>query len=522
MIVKLLILSAIVLPLLAGLWIAIGYVGGWNRGEKGERATARISVSAAFISLMAILALDGLALMGGLDPQIAPQIIIGEWFSSGDISLNLSFMLDGLGLIMATLVGTISLIIIKFSVNYMHREAGFQRFFMILLLFSAAMLLIVSAGNAALLFVGWEMAGVSSYLLIAYNYERPTSGINATRAFMTNRIGDVALILAIFFSFTWLGGIEWSQLPSVASSENHLSSGLVVVLFLIAAFAKSAQVPFAPWLSRALEGPTPSSAVFYGALMVHAGIYLVLRLQPLIEQLPWVMALLVIIGTLTALYGYLGTLVQSDVKSALIFSTTAQVGLMFLFTGLGWFELATWHLVAHAIWRAFQFLSAPGHMQMMNRPNRPVAAWLRRRPRLFSAALQRFWLDQIANWLLVRPTKDLARDVHNFDERVVNRVVGLSGSSGAITSLAQHQEQQQFGTATGRGIGTGRGAMGHLLQSLASGLYWFEERLVLRSGGDGLLKVINFLGQYIQQIEQLLSHPRYLLLMIMATFVVII
>ena len=518
MMVKLLILLAIALPLLAGLWIAIGYVGSWNRGEKGEKATARISVGAAFISLLAILALDVLALTRGF----APQIVMNEWFSSGDIALNLSFRLDSLGLIMATLVATITLITIKFSVNYMHREAGFQRFFMILSLFSCAMLLIVTAGNAALLFVGWEMAGVSSYLLIAYNYERPTSGVNATRAFITNRIGDVALILAIFLSFAWLGGIEWSQITIEKHGDNHLTSGLVMVSFLVAAFAKSAQVPFAPWLSRALEGPTPSSAVFYGALMVHAGLYLVLRLQPLIEQLPWVMALLIVIGTLTALYGYLGALVQSDVKSALIFSTSAQVGLMFLFTGLGWFELATWYLVAHAIWRAFQFLSAPGHMQMMNRPNRPVAAWLRRQPRLFSGALQRFWLDQIADWLLVRPTKALARDIHDFDERVVNRAVGLSGSSGAITSLAQHQEQQQFGAAGERGIGTGRGAMGRLLQWIASSLYWFEERLVLRSGGEGLLKGINFLGQYIQQIEQLLSSPRYLLLIIMATFVVII
>lgn len=268
------------------------------------------------------------------------------------------------------------------------------------------------------------------------------------------------------------------------------------------------------------RGPTPSSAVFYGSLMVHAGVYLVLRLQPLIEQLPWVMALLIVIGALTAVYGYLAGLVQSDVKSALIFSTNAQVGLMFLFCGLGWFELATWYLVAHAIWRAFQFLSAPAHMQMMNSPTRPVATWLKRHPRIFSAALQRFWLDHIADWLLARPTTEFAADIHSFDELVVNRVVGLSGSSGAITSLAQHQEQQQFGATNN--IGTGRGAMGRILQWMASKLYWFEERLVLRGGGEGLLKGINFLGRYIQQIEQLLSSPRYLLLLIMATFVVII
>lgn len=516
MMIEQLILLAILAPLLAALWIAIGYAANWNRGESGERHTSRVSVGAALISLIAMLALDVIA----ITQNVAPQIVIGEWLSSGEITLNLSFQLDALGLIMGTLVTTIALITIKFSINYMHREAGYQRFFMILSLFSSAMLLIVTAGNAALLFVGWEMAGVSSYLLIAYNYERPTSTVNATRAFLTNRIGDVALILAIFLSFVWLGGIEWSQVATAESGTNHLTSGLAVVAFLIAAFAKSAQVPFSPWLSRALEGPTPSSAVFYGSLMVHAGVYLVLRLQPLIEQLPWVMALLIVIGILTAAYGYLAGLVQSDVKSALIYSTNAQAGLMFLFCGLGWFQLATWYLVAHAIWRAFQFLSAPAHMQMMNSPTRPVFTWLKSHPRIFSAALQRFWLDHIADWLLARPTQEFARDVHSFDEAVVNRVVGLSGSSGAITSLAQHQEQKQFGTADG--IGTGRGAMGRILQWIASKLYWFEEHLVLRGGGEGLLKGINFLGRYIQQIEQLLSSPRYLLLLIMATFVVII
>jgi NADH:ubiquinone oxidoreductase subunit 5 (subunit L)/multisubunit Na+/H+ antiporter MnhA subunit len=256
--------------------------------------------------------------------------------------------------------------------------------------------------------------------------------------------------------------------------------------------------------------------------MVHAGVYLVLRLQPLIEHLPWVMGLLLVIGIITTLYSHLVALVQSDTKSILIFSTNAHVGLMFITAGLGWFELTTWYLVAHAIWRTFQFLTAPAHLQMTNQPTRPIPEWLRRQRWLYSAALQRFWLDHLADWLLVKPTQELARDIHHFDERVVNRMIGLSGSSGALTSLAQ-REEQRFGNSGQRsGIGTGRGAMGHLLQWIASVLYWFEEQLVLKSGGEGLLKGISFIGHYMQQIEALLSNPRYLILLIMATFVVII
>ncbi|MCW8825739.1 MAG: proton-conducting transporter membrane subunit [Gammaproteobacteria bacterium] len=517
--IALLLTLAIALPLLAASWIAIGYSFGWNRGEQGERETSRVALTANGLSLLSIILLDFQALTGGF----APQIHLGQWFASGDVVINLSFTLDRLGLIMTTLIATITLLTIKFSINYMHREAGYQRFFMILSLFSSAMLLIVAAGNGAMLFVGWEMAGVSSYLLIAYAFERPTAAANANRAFITNRIGDIGLIAALFFSFEWFGGIEWSQIAAAEDPTNHLTAGVVALAFLIAAFAKSAQFPFSGWISRALEGPTPSSAVFYGALMIHAGVYLVLRLQPLIEHLPWIMGLLIVIGAITTLYGYLGALVQSDVKSTLIFSTNAHVGLMFVFAGLGWFELTTWYLVAHAIWRSFQFLSAPAHVQMMNQPTQRVPAWLKRQKWLYSASLQRFWLDHIADWLLVKPTQELALDIHNFDDRVVNRMVGLSGSSGALTSLAQHEEQQ-FGSSSSKhsAIGTARGAMGHLLQWIASMLYWFEEHLVLKSGGEGLLKGISFIGSYIEQVEALLSNPRYLLLMIMATFVVII
>jgi NADH:ubiquinone oxidoreductase subunit 5 (subunit L)/multisubunit Na+/H+ antiporter MnhA subunit len=514
----LLVTLAIALPLLAASWIAIGFSFGWNRGEKGERETSRVALVASGLSLLLIILLDIQALVDG----VVPQLTLGQWFASGDIAINLSFTLDRLSLIMTTLIATITLLTLKFSINYMHREAGFQRFFMILSLFSSAMLLIVTAGNGAMLFVGWEMAGVSSYLLIAYAFERPTATANANRAFITNRIGDASLILALFLSFEWFGGIEWSQIAASEDPANHLTAGLVALAFLIAAFAKSAQFPFSPWLSRALEGPTPSSAVFYGALMVHAGVYLVLRLQPLIEHLPWVMGLLLVIGIITTLYSHLVALVQSDTKSILIFSTNAHVGLMFITAGLGWFELTTWYLVAHAIWRTFQFLTAPAHLQMTNQPTRPIPEWLRRQRWLYSAALQRFWLDHLADWLLVKPTQELARDIHHFDERVVNRMIGLSGSSGALTSLAQ-REEQRFGNSGQRsGIGTGRGAMGHLLQWIASVLYWFEEQLVLKSGGEGLLKGISFIGHYMQQIEALLSNPRYLILLIMATFVVII
>jgi len=505
------------LPLLSALWIAGGYLAGANRGERGERQTALVAQLGAGLSLLLSLLLGMAALWQGAPGQIQ----VAEWLRSGNLVLNLSFSLDALGLAMSALVAFVALLTIRFSVNYMHREAGFQRFFMVLCLFAAAMQLIVTAGNAAVAFVGWELAGVSSYLLIAYNFDRPTASRNAGRAFVTNRIGDAGFILALFLSWHWLGGFDWVTIDTGAVRLSTVNADLLALGFLLAALAKSAQVPFAPWISRALEGPTPSSAVFYGSLMVHAGVFLLLRLEPLFQQAPQMMGILLLLGALTALYGWLSGLTQTDVKSALMFSTTSQVGLMFVWCGLGWFDLAAWHLGLHALWRAYQFLHAPALMHLISRPARPVPAWLARRRGLQSAALNRFWLDALGEWLLVRPTAGLARDVDRFDEAVVSRMVGLPEQEHTISSLGEWEVRQQQGEAS-EDIGRGRGILGRLMEWLANLLHWFEERLVLRGGGEGLIQTLQKLGGYAQGIEKLLESPRYLMLLIMATFVVIL
>jgi NADH:ubiquinone oxidoreductase subunit 5 (subunit L)/multisubunit Na+/H+ antiporter MnhA subunit len=495
------------LPLLAALWIAIGYLFGDNRGEAGEKMTSRVALFASGFSLLLIFAIDVVSLNYGMAPG---QVVLGEWLAVGDYQVNISFTLDKLGLMMTTLVALIAFLTLRFSVNYMHREAGFQRFFMVMSLFTAAMLLIVSAGNALLMFIGWELAGVSSYLLIAYVFERPTATANATRAFVTNRIGDAGFILALFLAISWFGGVEWPTLLAGSAELGSLGAALLAGAFLIAALAKSAQFPFVPWIGRALEGPTPSSAIFYGSLMVHAGVYLLIRLEPLLTQVPALAPLIIILGGLSVLYGWLGSQVQTDVKSGLMFATTAQVGLMFIEIGLGWYELASWHLMAHASWRALQFLSAPSMLMLVEEAAKPVPAWLRKRRWLYNAALQRFWLDDVSDGLLLRPTESLAREVERFDATVVNRMVGHD-SSGVVSSAESKG-----------GIGTARGLLGRGMEWLATNLEWLEENLILRGGGEGLMGLIARIGKQAQLIEKLLEQPRYLWLMIMATLVVVL
>ncbi len=510
-----------IIPMLAALLIAIGFVSGKNRGESGERQTTIIANSAALLSLLIIIAVD----LHALFVEIPGHIHLAEWFASGNYQINFSFYLDTFALVMMTLIAVISVLMIRFSVNYMHREAGYQRFFMILSLFMGAMLLIVMAGNVVLMFTGWELAGVSSYLLIAYVYDRPIAVQNATRVFITNRIGDAGFIIAIFLCYHLLNTLQWTEILNSADTIGPLGSNILTASFLLAAIAKSAQGPFAPWISRALEGPTPSSAIFYGSLMVHSGVYLMIRLQPVLENAPIIMGFLAAIGLLTALYGFFSNLVQTDVKSNLIFSTTSQVGLMFFSCGMGWFELASWHLVLHAIWRAYQFLHAPAMMHMMDKETRPVHPMLRKQTWLYTASLQRFWLDPIADWILVKPIKRLAHDTERFDEKVINRLVGLPEQTSAISSVADWEKQKSNSSTSAihkEQVSRAYGLAGKLMEKLADMLYWFEEHLVLKSGGEGLLKLLNIIGHYLLQIEELLSEPRYLILLLLATFVVII
>lgn len=500
------------LPLLAAAWIAMATIARLNLGETGEKQTSLIMSIASGGALVVLLLLDALALING--PPGAIHIF--TWLQVGEYYIDLAFLLDGFGLAVATLVALIAFLSIRFSVNYLHREAGFQRFFMLLGLFNGAMLLIVMAANTPLMFIGWELAGVSSFLLIGYAYDRTTASENANRAFVTNRIGDAGFILGIFLSFSWLGG---SNLQGMAQAANQLAithAALIAGSFIIAALAKSAQIPFAGWIARALEGPTPSSAVFYGALMVHAGVYLIIRLEPLILQAPILMLLLILVGLLSALYGWLCALVQTDVKSSLMFSTTAQIGLMLMACGLGWFELAKWYLLLHASLRAYQFLHAPALMHLISGKPRPAPAWLASNAWLYNAALRRFWLDPMSDAILVKPTRLLATDLQNFDERVVNRMVGLPNRSNLLAT-----ENGTKADLPGN-VGQGRGIVGRLMESLARALHWFEEHLILKGGGEGLIAGIHHVGKYIQQIETLLSQPRYLVLIIVVTFVVII
>ncbi|WP_313952797.1 proton-conducting transporter membrane subunit, partial [Accumulibacter sp.] len=446
------------LPLLAAAAIGARMLVLRSRhGDAHEPLTAGLASAAALGALLLLLLFDLAAIFGTL-PE---PLLFGNWLAIGTTPVGLSFALDACSLPMATLVALIAWIALRFSATNLHRESGFQRFFLGMCLFLAGMLLIVLAGNAVLAFVGWELAGISSWLLIAYAWERPQATGNATFVFVANRVGDAGFLLGIGLAVWSLGTVEWAGLAG-DSTMGSLTARLLLAGFVLAAVVKSAQLPFTPWIARALEGPTPSSAVFYGSLMVHAGVFLLFRLQGLLAQAPDVMALLAVVGVATAVYGSLCALVQSDVKSALIFSTVTQVGLMFLLCGLGFFSLAVAYSGLHAAWRAYQFLLAPTYMHLVRRPARPVPRWLAGQHWLYTAALQRFWIEHLAASLLIRPTLALGRDVRLLDERVIDRVVGVP----------RRDQDAAAGQQAASELIRGHGLAGRALCAFAERLQW--------------------------------------------------
>ncbi|MGE3821935.1 MAG: proton-conducting transporter membrane subunit [Isosphaeraceae bacterium] len=310
-----------------------------------------------------------LALMLGTGSRHV-AIALGDWVVvPGLYHFSLKLVFDRLSVPMAILSFTLVGVIGAFGSRYLHRERGFNRFFTLYSLFLLGMVMASLAGTIETLFTGWELVGLSSALLVAYYQDRPAPARNGLWVWSVYRVSDAALLLAAVALHHLRGEGDFDRLMGSGSwPESHaaLASGQALgvgLSFLLAAAGKSALVPFSGWLPRAMEGPTPSSAVFYGALSVHLGAFLLLRLGPLLECSRWLQAAVVVVGLTTSALAYLVGSVQTDVKSSLSFASLSQVGLIVAEIGLGFRYLALVHLLGHACMRTLQFLRAPTLLQ---------------------------------------------------------------------------------------------------------------------------------------------------------------
>ncbi len=511
------------LPLLAAVLLALLQLAGRMNGDGAEKVTAAIAVSAMALSS---LAASTVLIAGWLHPERLEVHHYGNWLAIGN--WQIAFQLGGglFNLSLAALFALLLLIVMRFSVNYMHREAGFHRLFALLSLLAAAMLLLVLSANAVFTFIGWEFAGLCSYSLIAYAYERPTAAHNATRVFITNRIGDGGFLLAIALAMVWLESSDWQVINQHASDLDKVDVTILALCLALAALVKSVQLPFTPWLLRAMEGPTPSSAVFYGGVMIHAGVFLLIQNQLLLQQAPLVMTLLTVSGALTALYSYWSGLSQTDIKTAQAFATSGQLGLMFISCGLGYWQLASWHLAAHAVVRCYLLLTAPSVMHnTAAQPVRPVALWLSRCRWGFLLSLQRGWLEETMDWIWVRPLSRIAKDMLSIEHKLVAPLLAAPAPLiRRIASIAE-QEEQKIGARLHNDsdvFAQGSGLAGKLTQWAAAVSQRFEYQFILYGIGRDSIRFGRKLGHAANRIEQLLLQPRYITLFVLISLLIVL
>jgi len=283
------------------------------------------------------------------------------WISIGTLHIDFSLVLDQLSLVMLLVVTGVGLLIHRYSVGYMAHEESYARYFSYLNLFLFFMTTLVLAGNALVMFIGWEGVGLASYLLIGFWFQKPAAAEAGKKAFIVNRIGDVGFLIGMFLLLANFGTLTFSEIATKLGQDPGWTGGVVTVIalcLLLGATGKSAQLPLYIWLPDAMEGPTPVSALIHAATMVTAGVYMIARNHVLFDHSPFALSVVAIVGAATALFAATIGLVQNDIKRVLAYSTISQLGYMFLGCGVAAYSAAIFHLMTHAFFKALLFLAA--------------------------------------------------------------------------------------------------------------------------------------------------------------------
>ena len=314
-----------------------------------------------------------------------------DYASAAGIDIQMNILVDPLSTFMCLVVSGVSALIHLYSVSYMSSDRGYARFFTYLNFFVFSMLLLVLAGNLALLIVGWAFVGFASYALISFWYRRGTATGAGMKAFVINVVGDVGMVLAAFFIIRELGTLDLEGIFAAAEDSFTTNQGVAIAiccLLLVGAFAKSAQVPLHTWLPDAMEGPTPVSALIHAATMVTAGVYLIARFWPVFELAPTAADIAAFVGLATLLIAATIALVVTDLKRIIAYSTMSQIGYMVVGVGIGAYAAGLFHLMTHAFFKALLFMAAGSVIAAMaNRQNIDLMSGFRRALPFTSALL---------------------------------------------------------------------------------------------------------------------------------------
>ena len=350
-------LSPLAGSLLAGIWGT--QLGGAGLGRRWSHSLTILGVLISFV--LSALTLQDVVVNGARFNET-----LYTWMQVGGLKMEIGFMVDGLTAMMMCVVTFVSLMVHIYTIGYMEEDEGYNRFFAYISLFTFAMLMLVMSNNLLQLFFGWEAVGLVSYLLIGFWFNKPSAVFANMKAFLVNRVGDFGFILGIGLIAAYAGSLNYTEVFAKTTELSALSLPgtdwmlvtVICICLFIGAMGKSAQFPLHVWLPDSMEGPTPISALIHAATMVTAGIFMVARMSPLFELSDTALNLVLIVGSITALFmGFLG-IVQNDIKRVVAYSTLSQLGYMTVALGASAYSVAVFHLMTHAFFKALLFLGA--------------------------------------------------------------------------------------------------------------------------------------------------------------------
>ncbi len=403
----------------------IGFLASLLIAEKNESVISKIAFYTIGVQLFTAFIFIIYWLLTGMQSINIKEVTI---FQSKEYEFLVDFYFDKVTAVYIFIGAFLTFLIIRYSSFYLHMESGYKRFFNTILFFFLGYNLTVLSGNFETLFIGWELLGISSFLLIAFYKDRYLPVRNAVKVFSIYRIGDVGILLAMWASHhLWHENITFSKLTNYDLVHHllmdHSGTGLFIsVCLMIAAAAKSAQFPFSSWLPRAMEGPTPSSAIFYGSLSVHFGVFLLLRTHPFWEHQIVAKVLIVLGGIITATIGFFISRVQSTIKTQIAYASISQIGIMFIEVALGFETLALFHFAGNAFLRTYQLLVSPSVVSYLIRDqfyhfqptHSTVENTLPKRIQysIYLLSLKEWYLDTLINKFVFGPIKKIG---HKLD-----------------------------------------------------------------------------------------------------------
>ncbi len=340
------------LPLLGFLFIT---VAGRKLGDPKAGYFATAMVAASFAVTVGVF----VDLMSKTAEERTHVRTLFQWIPVGSLKIDVAFLADPLSITMCLFVTGIGTLIHLYAVGYMHGDSRFSKFFLYLNLFAFSMLMLVLGSNMLVTFLGWEGVGACSYFLISFWHEKESAATAGKKAFITNRVGDWGFMMAMFFAFWAVGSLDYSVINGAAGGLTKTTATAIALFCFLGACGKSAQLPLYLWLPDAMEGPTPVSALIHAATMVTAGVYLMVRISPILEvSSSYAPTIIAIVGAATALFAATIAVAQNDIKKVLAYSTVSQLGYMFLAIGSGAYTAAIFHMVTHAFFKALLFLGA--------------------------------------------------------------------------------------------------------------------------------------------------------------------